>query len=272
LNWFSGLLLGIVQGLTEFLPVSSSGHLAIAEQWFGMEAVPFYFDVWLHLGTLISVCVMFRKDLAGMLCALPALFQKDAGPEKKRASRLILLLAAGTLPLFLTLPLYGLVRNLGENIYFVGSALIVTAILLFLASRIKPGKLEKDERTAKWGDIIAVGLAQAMAVVPGISRSGATLTTGLFSGFSRSFALRYAFLLSIPAILGAGLVDAVSVVRSAEPVTIPIAASIAGFAASAIVGVCAIKLLRKLASRLHLFAAYCCAVGTLAIVLQMITG
>jgi len=267
LDWTYGLLLGIVQGVTEFLPVSSSGHLALMEHVFGIHTqVPEFFDVLLHLGTLAAVFIVFRRDIAEMFRALPDLFKKT-DPSAPGGKRLILLIIIGTLPLALAIPFTGAVEELKDNVYFIGSALIMTAVLLFLASRHRDGA--KEERSAKYTDALAVGLAQAMAVVPGLSRSGTTLTVGLFSGFSRPFAIRYAFLLSIPAIVGANIVKFFYALRDGiDPAILP--ACIIGVLAAAVVGVLSINLLKKLARKLHIFAAYCLAAGTVAIVSQII--
>lgn len=121
------------------------------------------------------------------------------------ARRLILLIILGTLPLFVVLPVKDAVQSLSNSMVFIGAALIVTGVLLFVSDRVKKGR--KNERTATWLDVLIVGLGQAIATMPGISRSGMTITTGCFVGFERKFAVRFSFLLSIPAVLGANILS-----------------------------------------------------------------
>ena len=227
-------------------------------------AVPEFFDVLLHFGTLAAVFLVFWKDIAGMAKAIPSLFTNRPSDSK----RLIWLLIIGTLPLIAVLPFTCLVESLKDNVYFIGGALILTALLLFLTSKLSKG--DKDEGTARFTDALAVGIAQALAVTPGLSRSGATLTVGLMSGFTRNFAIRYAFLLSVPAVLGATAVKFSRALGDFDPALIP--ACVAGVLASAAVGVLCIGLVRKLAARLHYFAIYCATVGVLAIVIQLTTN
>ena len=203
----SSILLGLIQGVTEFLPVSSSGHLAIAEHLLGMKGleVPEFFDVLLHLGTLVAVFAAYWSDIREMILELvygvKDLARGATPTPVPPARRLILLIIVGTLPLFAVLPIKDLVEGLGNNMYFVGGALVVTGCLLFASDRVRKGR--KTEKTASLVDVLLVGVAQAVATCPGISRSGTTITAGCFVGFERKFAVRYSFLMSIPAILGA---------------------------------------------------------------------
>ena len=208
MSLLSSILLGLIQGLAEFLPISSSGHLAIAEHFLGQAGVPAtpdFFDVLLHLGTLVAVFAAYWQDIRDMIVELidgvRDLVRGTTPNPIPPARRMILLIIVGTLPLFVVLPVKDLVEGLSGNIYFVAGALIVTGFLLFASDRVKKGR--KTERSAKLLDVLLVGIAQAIATCPGISRSGMTITTGCFVGFERRFAVRFSFLLSIPAVLGA---------------------------------------------------------------------
>ncbi len=270
------ILLGIVQGVTEFLPVSSSGHLAIAEHLLGMEGaseIPEFFDVLLHLGTLVAVFVAYW----GEICDIAAEFFRGCGdlihhttPDRiPPARRMILLIIVGTLPLFLVLPIKDKVEALADNMWFVGAALLVTGCMLFFCDRVRKGR--KSEKSATLTDALIVGLGQAVATCPGISRSGTTITMGCFRGFERSFAVRYSFLMSIPAILGANLLavkDALEAGINWHDVPV----YLVGVAVSAVVGYACIRLLRFIASkgRFGVFAYYCWIVGVLVLVLTAI--
>lgn len=268
---FSSVALGIIQGVTEFLPVSSSGHLAIAEQLFGMEGasdIPAFFDVLLHLGTLAAVFAAYWADIRGMVLELfrgIADLSRRATPNPlPPARRLILLIIVGTLPLFLVLPVKDAVESLGDNLYFVAGALIFTGCLLWLCDRVAQGY--KTEKDASFRDVLIVGVGQALATCPGISRSGTTITAGCFVGFERPFAVRYSFLMSIPAILGANLLslkDALEYGVAVEEVPV----YLVGVIVAAVVGYACIRLLRMIAQRgkFGAFAVYCWAVGALTL-------
>lgn len=271
----SSILLGLIQGIAEFLPISSSGHLAIAENLLNMSGaseVPEFFDVLLHLGTLLAVFVAYWGDIYDMVVeffhGVRDLAHRSTPVPVPPARRMILLIIVGTLPLFAVLPIKDLVEGLANNMYFVGGALIVTGFLLFASDRVRKGR--KTERSATMLDVLLVGVAQAIATCPGISRSGTTITAGCFLGFDRKFAVRYSFLMSIPAILGANILsigDALETVVWAE---VPV--YLAGVLVSAVVGYACIRLLKMIAEKgkFGFFAYYCWAVGVLTIVLNVI--
>ena len=175
MSLLSSILLGLIQGLAEFLPISSSGHLAIAEHFLGQAGVPAtpdFFDVLLHLGTLVAVFAAYWQDIRDMIVELidgvRDLVRGTTPNPIPPARRMILLIIVGTLPLFVVLPVKDLVEGLSGNIYFVAGALIVTGFLLFASDRVKKGR--KTERSAKLLDVLLVGIAQAIATCPGISR------------------------------------------------------------------------------------------------------
>ena len=210
MTYFSSFLLGLVQGIAEFLPISSSGHLSIAQNLLNIDtAVPEFFDVLLHLGTLVAVFVAYWRDICDMVMELihgvNDLAHGTTPRQVPPARRLILLIIVGTLPLFAVLPIHKKVQALSNNMVFIGAALVVTGFLLFACDLVRKGR--KTERNATLADVLVVGVGQAIATMPGISRSGMTITTGCFMGFERKFAVRFSFLLSIPAVLGANILS-----------------------------------------------------------------
>ena len=271
---FTSFLLGLIQGVAEFLPISSSGHLAIAQNLLNLQAeIPAFFDVLLHLGTLLAVFVAYWQDIKDMVveffCGIGDLVHHSTPTPVPPARRLILLIILGTLPLFAVLPIKDKVQGLSDNMIFIGAALIVTGFLLFASDMIRKGR--KTERNATWLDVLIVGAGQAIATMPGISRSGMTISAGCFIGFERKFAVRFSFLLSIPAVLGANILslkDAfeAGIVWSEVPVYL------VGVVTAAVVGYLCIRLLRMIADkgRFGAFAYYCWAVGLLTLVLNII--
>ena len=274
MSLLSSIILGLIQGVAEFLPISSSGHLAIAEHLLGMTGleIPEFFDVLLHLGTLIAVFAAYWDDIRDMVveffCGVRDLAHRTTPTPVPPARRLILLIIVGTLPLLVVLPIKDLVEGLADNMYFVGGALIVTGFLLFASDRVKKGR--KTEKNATLVDVLLVGAAQAVATCPGISRSGTTIAAGCFVGFDRKFAVRFSFLLSIPAILGANVLsikDALATVVWSE---VPV--YLAGVAVAAAVGYACIRLLKMIADKgkFGFFAYYCWIVGAITLVLTVI--
>lgn len=275
MSLLSSVILGLIQGITEFLPISSSGHLAIAEHLLhttGTEA-PGFFDVLLHLGTLVAVFIAYWSDIRDMILELIAgardLARRSTPNPVPPARRMILLIIVSTLPLFAVLPVKKLVEGLADNMYFVAGALLVTGCLLFASDRVKKGR--KTEKSATLLDALIVGIGQAVATCPGISRSGTTITAGCFVGFDRKFAVRYSFLMSIPAILGANLLslkDAfeVGIIWADVPVYL------VGVVVAAVVGYACIRLLKMIAEkgRFGFFAYYCWIVGALTLIMTLV--
>jgi len=277
LSLLSSILLGLVQGIAEFLPISSSGHLAIAEHLLnvsGATEIPDFFDVLLHLGTLVAVFVAYWSDIRDMIqeliCGARDLARRSTPDPIPPARRLILLIIVGTLPLFLILPVKDLVEGLSDNMYFVAGALLVTGCLLFASDRVRHGR--KTERSATLIDVLIVGVAQAIATCPGISRSGTTITAGCFVGFERKFAVRFSFLLSIPAILGANILSLKDAVEAGiDWPSVPV--YLVGVAVSAVVGYACIRLLKMIAAkgRFGWFAYYCWFAGAATLLLTIVT-
>lgn len=276
MSLLSSILLGLIQGVAEFLPISSSGHLAIAEHFLGMSGasdIPEFFDVLLHLGTLVAVFVAYWDDVRDMVVeffyGVRDLARGSTPTPVPPARRMILLIIVGTLPLLIVLPIKDLVEGLADNMYFVATALLVTGCLLFASDRVKKGR--KTEKSATMVDVLLVGVAQAVATCPGISRSGTTITAGCFRGFDRKFAVRFSFLLSIPAILGANILSLKDAVE-AGIIWADIPVYLVGVAVSAVVGYACIRLLKMVADRgkFGFFAYYCWAVGALTLILALI--
>ncbi len=266
--WFA-VILGLVQGAAEFLPVSSSGHLALLQAFFpGLApADGLSFDVVLHLGTLISLTVVYRRELLSLIGALGRLLRRRGEPGEER--RLLGLLALGTLPLGLALPVKGWIEAVSCDPRFIGGALLLNGALLYISDRVIAGR--KGAREAAAADALLVGFAQAFAVFPGISRSGSTVAAGLLAGLDRSFAVRYSFLLSYPAVLGACLLKLTEALRAGlgPELWLP---GLTGAAAAALAGLPAIGLVRVMAQRGRFlpFACYCWALGLSAILATLV--
>ena len=272
---FSSVILGLIQGITEFLPISSSVHLAIAEHLLhtsGMKT-PEFFDVLLHLGTLVAVFIAYWSDIRDMIVELIAgardLARRSTPNPVPPARRLILLIIVSTLPLFVVLPVKDLVEGLADNMYFVAGALLVTGCLLFASDQVKKGR--KTEKSATLVDALLVGVGQAIATCPGISRSGTTITAGCFVGFDRKFAVRYSFLMSIPAILGANILSLKDAFE-AGIIWGDVPVYLVGVAVAAVVGYACIRLLKMIAEkgRFGFFAYYCWIVGALTLVMTLV--
>ena len=279
MSLLSSILLGLIQGLAEFLPISRSGHLAIAAHFMGQAGIgepPPFFDVLLHLGTLAAVFAAYWQDIREMIveliCGVRDLARGTTPTPIPPARRLILLIIVGTLPLFAVLPIKDFIEGLGDNIYFVAAALIVTGFLLFASDRVRKGR--KTEKSARLRDVFLVGVAQAIATCPGISRSGTTITAGCFVGLDRKFAVRYSFLMSIPAILGANLLTLKDAITENTIIVADIPVYLVGVAVAAVVGYLCIRLLKMIADkgRFGWFAYYCWGAGVIVLALALVLG
>lgn len=256
-------VLGALQGVTEFLPVSSSGHLCLAQAWFGIDAqvAGHTFNIVVHAGTLLAVIWTYRADLFALARGL-------VSPTRHRTEMgLLLALAVGTLPLGLVLlpGIEPLLHRMEGSPRAVGVALVATAGILLLASRRYQ---ERADGRIGPGQAAIVGLCQVLAVMPGISRSGTTIAAGLLVGLPRDQAARFSFLLSIPAILGATAKELLGL-RSAPPNDAQVTALAVGFATSLVVGLVSLHWLLGLVhrGRLAIFVPYLLAVGAIAIAL-----
>ena len=266
------IILGIVQGLTEFLPVSSSAHLVFVTDFFNLPQ-NVAFDTILHLGTLVAVVGYFWRDIltiiSSFISSVLDIFRGKfkEGLEEKPFKKLSWLIIVGTIPAGLAgIFLQNQFEALFNDVIYVGFFLIVTGLLLWAAERVKPGT--KDVKDISFKNALVIGIFQAIAIAPGISRSGATISAGLFSGLNRELAARFSFLLSIPAILGAAVVQ-IRHINSMDTTTVTL---IAGFLSAMIFGYIAIKLLLKIIRErtLMIFAYYCWIVGALAIIVSIL--
>ena len=276
MSYLYAIFLGIVQGVAEFLPISSSGHLSIFQHFLNLqnpEESNLFFDVLLHFGTLIAVFIAYREEIVDLILEFISMIKREKSPMGKAAGlsnrRMILLIVLGTLPLFLILPIKDKVEVLYDNTLFIGCALLVTGLILFFSSRLNRG--HKTARNATIGDALLVGVSQALATVPGLSRSGTTISCGLYCGFERSFAVKFSFFLSIPAVLGANLLQLIDAISTGiDWVLFP--KYMAGVVAAMISGYLSIRFLKQLAEKKGLgsFAYYCWGVGAVTVILSLI--
>ncbi len=273
MNSSEAILLGIIQGLTEFLPVSSSGHLVLFQQLFGLKEAELFFDVCVHLGTLLAVIVVFHREIQNIIAALLRLVSITAKKEKFWQQvesdpdlKMALLIIIGSIPTaILGLIFHSIADKLFSSPFFTGLMLMVTGLLLWLTRRAKTGGKGPDIEGFSRTKAFIIGIIQGLAIIPGLSRSGSTISIGLLLGINREIAARYSFLLSIPAIIGAGLL---SLKEGLSQTDLAIQISLLGAATAALVGYGALKVLLRMVKKGHLyvFAPYCWLAGILAIV------
>jgi undecaprenyl-diphosphatase len=261
---FEGAILGVIQGLTEFLPVSSSAHLILARAVFGWDAgeIGLAFDLACHLGTLVAVCAFFGGDIANLVRAVPSALRRPLSADGRR----LWLLAAAMVPAVIAgLAMSDSIKVVRGMPHLQALALILGAGLLFLVERLGPR--QGTEATLTIPGALAIGAGQAMALVPGVSRSGATITAGMLLGMSRFASARFTFLLSVPTIGAAALLAALDV-RDASLTSHDWTLFGVGFVTSAVVGYLAVSFLLKFLvnHRLDVFAWYRIAIGVAILV------
>lgn len=272
------IILGLVQGVAEFLPISSSGHLAILQNLFNMSDIEgghMFFDVLMHFGTLIAICFMYWNDIKAMVVEMLELlsgrksFTAEGKPKQYPAARLFLLIVTATLPLVLILPINDYIGELSQSTVFVGIALILTGFMLLVLDKMTPGS--KTEKNMRFKDALIIGLCQCVATLPGLSRSGTTITAGIATGQNRSYAVKFSLLMSIPAVLGATLLELIKAFKAGIDASL-IPAYLFGMIAAMVSGVLAIGILKMIAKSKKFggFAYYCWIVGALTIILSMI--
>lgn len=275
---WSAILLGLVQGVAEFLPISSSGHLSILQNLFGMTTAEnghMFFDVLLHLGTLASIFIMYWGDIRDMVRELLEVLRggkkRDGTPVSGNlpSARMFLMIVVATLPLVLVLPVNDYVEQLYYSSAFIGVMLILTGCMLRVADKMKPGS--KTAGNMGFTDALIIGLCQCAATIPGLSRSGTTITAGLAVGLEREYATKFAFLMSIPAVLGANLLSLVDAVRDGIDISL-VPAYLLGMLSAMLSGTAAIWLMKKLSRRKKFggFAYYCWGAGILTIILSLV--
>ena len=276
MSYLFSIAMGFLQGVAEFLPISSSGHLTLFQYFFSPEQNPeeldMLFTILLHFGTLISVCVYYWRDVVDMIreffLGLADLFSRRGGHTGRppEARRLVLMIVVATLPLFAVLLVKDVVDAAFTNVTFVSAALIATGFLLFFSDRMAKGR--KNARTATMLDALLVGCAQAVGTLPGISRAGITISAGMLRGFDRSFAVRFSFLMSLPAVLGANILEVADAIQTGGVDTSRLPMYLVGMVVSGVVGYFAIRLVNLLANKgkFGAFAYYCWAVGIVSLV------
>ncbi|MDE4077978.1 undecaprenyl-diphosphate phosphatase [Methanosphaera sp. Vir-13MRS] len=274
LDIISAIILGAVQGISEFLPISSSGHLVIVPHLLGVET-GLAFDVILHVGTLVAIFTFFWKDIIniikGFIVSIINLTEgfdkfKD-GLRRVPEERFAWLILIATIPTgIIGLLFNNAVETIFRGTVFVGLFLIITGIILYYSERHSSGNITEKDMSFK--QAITIGICQGIAVLPGISRSGATIASGLCLGLNREYAARYSFLLSVPAVVGA----AVFKVKDLAIIDATTTVLVAGFLSSVIFGYLSIKLLMKMIEgwSLDIFAYYCWIVGILTFVLSIV--
>ncbi|MCH5182767.1 MAG: undecaprenyl-diphosphate phosphatase [Oscillospiraceae bacterium] len=266
---------GLLQGIAEFLPISSSGHLALAHNFFGAaEADNLAFDILLHLATLFAVLIMLRREvflvIRGFFSLLRKLFTGKLWGQKKEQlaldERLFLMLCLATLPLIPIVLLSDRVEAIGNFSWIVGILLIINGGMLWLSDRIASGKLTLEN--AGWLRPFLVGCVQVFGVLPGISRSGSTITGGRFCNFTREDAVRFSFLMSIPAILGACVLKLPDFLNDG----VDLAPCIIGSLTAFVVGLGAIRLLQFFSRKkgFTVFSIYSVLIGIAAIVADLV--
>lgn len=277
------IFMGLIQGLTEFLPVSSSGHLAIFKNLFNVNTdTGILFDVLLHVATLIAVCVVYYKDVIGMIVEFfkmlgdiiynfLELFKAEKNYRKVISNmhrKLVLMILISSVPTAIigfTAKKLGLIESLEATLLAPGIFLIITAILLFFADRIKEG--DKTIKEATYTDSLFLGIAQGIATMPGLSRSGTTIFSCLLCKFDRNLAVKYSFLMSLPAIGGAALLEILDVdtalISGSDVISYIIGMIVAG-----IVGYICIKVMLLIVRKKKFiyFSIYCLVIGLLAVI------
>jgi len=267
------IVIGIVQGLTEFLPVSSSAHLIFVQEFLGVAEPGIAFDVLVHLGTLIAVVSYFFKDIIEMIKAffgsLVDIFRGKfkEGFREDPYKKLAWMVLIGTIPVgIIGIVFKSQVEATFNSLIIPSVFLLVTGVLLYVSQRLNIG--HKDIKDCSLKEAIIVGLAQACAIIPGLSRSGTTIATGLLIGLDKEFAAKFSFLLAVPAIMGATVVQLKGIGAGLDVNLVPY---LLGFLTALISGYLAISVLLKLIREksLDIFVFYCLIVGAIVLVYSL---
>ena len=273
---WNAIILGLVQGITEFLPISSSGHLSILNNLFDLTSTDeghMLFDVLLHLGTLASICVVYWQDIVQMFNEVLGFVNVGplAGQRQRHypGARMFIMIVMATLPLVLILPVHKMIETLYYHNIFIGIALVLTGCMLYVSDKMKRGT--KTETNMTISDALIIGLCQCVATIPGLSRSGTTITAGIATGLDRKFAVKFSFLLSIPAVLGANIISLVDAFKEGVDIA-NVPAYLIGMVVAMVAGIASISLLRRIAEkgRFGGLAYYCWVMGVLSMILTMI--
>ncbi|WP_069649552.1 undecaprenyl-diphosphatase UppP [Caloranaerobacter ferrireducens] len=274
MSLLKAIFLGIFQGITEFLPISSSGHLVLLQKLFGIDEGNLFFTVMLHFGTLISIFIVYFKDIVNIISEFIKFIVELLKDKKIKINneyrKLGIMIIIGSIP---TALMGILLEDIFESFYnttiIIGLALIFTGILLWAAEKIKSGKKSIRKMTVK--DAIVIGTFQGMAITPGLSRSGSTIVGGLFMGLNKKNATRFSFLLALPATFGASLLE-LSKTLTTNLSDISFLIVIAGILSSCITGIFSIKFLIKVLEKgkLYYFSYYVWFLGLIVILLELI--
>lgn len=274
----NAIIQGVLQGLTEFLPVSSSGHLGLFQYFTGQnQSIGVMFSVFLHMGTLLAVLLAFHKTIISLVSELVAMIReliqtRFKGPALKEMfknlnpmRRMIVLLIVSLLPMAGSLFFLGFFERVSNDndIIFEGCCFLITSILLFLADNCVKG--HKTAETMKYRDAVAIGTMQALAPFPGISRSGSTISIGLMAGLEREFAVAFSFIMGIPPVLAANIMEFRN--YSSDGIQVPASMIFLGMAVAMVVGIIAIRMVKWLVNseRFKYFAWYTLVLGILVI-------
>ena len=265
MNILQAIILGLVQGATEFIPISSSGHLVLTREVFGWEDPGVIFDIFLHLGTLVAVLIYFRRDWLKIIHDL-----LDKTGDRKTALNLLV----ATLPAFiLGFLLNDYINSIFRHALWVSTFLIIVGLIFISAEKFANHKIiKKDLGKIGWKDALIIGLAQALALLPGVSRSGVTIAAGMFRSLKRTEATRFSFLMATIAILGASIFGSLKAIQDSDHLGGFWPEIIIGSIVAALVGYLSIKYLMKFLSqhKLHVFAAYLICLGVIIFAVQWI--
>ncbi len=288
MNYLEAIIMGLIQGVTEFLPVSSSGHLAIFRNIFNISDPDAVFDILLHAGTIVAVLVVYFSDIkklivegfkllfdllvnAGLLCK--HVFGRQQVKYRRLVNsayrKFVVLLFVSTIPTgILGILLKDTVKIVRTDLLIIGVCLLITACLLVICDMSPEGK--KKPKNVTYVDAFSVGVAQGAATLPGISRSGTTIAVCTKLGFDRKFAVKYSFIMSVPAILGAVILEIDDVSKTVKS-GVSVGPYIVGMIVAAIVGYFCIKTLLRMVckKKMKYFAAYCVAAGLVSIIMHI---
>lgn len=278
MSYLMAIFYGFIQGVAEFLPISSSGHLAALHNVFDIAdlegSASLLFDILLHLGTLAAVVIVYYKDIWELILAFFRIVKKVFSgkcrySEFDRNERFVILLFVAVIPLVIGAFIDGYVEAVRNYTFAIGIFWLINGVMLLVSDGIVKKKKSLEEITPK--NAFCVGLFQLIAILPGISRSGMTITGGLFNGFKREEAVKFSFILSIPAILGAN-VFAIASLSSEAFASINVGVYAVGIVSAAVFGVLAIKLLNYISQKhnFRLFSVYCFVIGVAAIAYDII--
>ncbi len=272
---FEALIMGLVQGLTEFLPVSSSGHLVIFGEILNLNLEDGNaFSVLLHLATFISVCIIYYKDIVELIKEFFLLIGdifRGRFDMTRPYRRMLIMIIIATIPAVLAGALFSIfgIDEMLSNLTVVGFMLLITSVLMYVIDKFGDGRY--DAKNATFTSSLLVGLAQACALLPGLSRSGSTITASRAAGYKKDFAIKFSFLMSLPAILGAAVLEGAGLIADGG-FSVELAPLAVGFIAAAVSGILAIKFLINLLNknRFYIFSIYCGIAGIVSIVCSFV--